>query len=200
MRVVKPMSHSVVSRWWNSAVPARSRTWSNRRRVHRSKRTGSHTFPARSSGYGSLVIIDFYFRTNESKMKNICLRSTLSVIGQSDDITCRMKRRYIDSYIQGLYHLHQNKVIHRDIKGQNVLLTTSAEVWWCCCCYFYCFCFRKNTKVLGETGRFRSVRSVGQDGGKEKHVHWHALLVRFEFHNLNLVLTNLSAICRLILI
>ena len=30
--------------------------------------------------------------------------------------------------LRGLSHLHQQKVIHRDIKGQNVLLTDHAEV------------------------------------------------------------------------
>lgn len=35
---------------------------------------------------------------------------------------------YVSNMFQGLDYLHQNKIIHRDIKGQNVLLTDEANI------------------------------------------------------------------------
>lgn len=42
--------------------------------------------------------------------------------------TSNTKANFRPSPPQGLAHLHAHKVIHRDIKGQNVLLTENAEV------------------------------------------------------------------------
>lgn len=64
----------------------------------------------------------FGFACNEY----LCVFSIAATKGQS------LKEEWI-AYIcreilRGLAHLHANKVIHRDIKGQNVLLTDNAEV------------------------------------------------------------------------
>ena len=46
---------------------------------------------------------------------------------QSDRLT--VTHEYLSyNVLQGLQHLHKHKVIHRDIKGQNVLLTENADV------------------------------------------------------------------------
>lgn len=48
-----------------------------------------------------------------------------SLVGPSSRLTSTHSRALLP---QGLAHLHAHKVIHRDIKGQNVLLTENAEV------------------------------------------------------------------------
>lgn len=52
--------------------------------------------------------------------------------------------------VQGLAHLHAHHVIHRDIKGQNVLLTENAEVKLGMCV----FCFGR--AVTAPAGREHS--------------------------------------------
>ena len=54
------------------------------------------------------------------------MNDVLQVISIGCLFYCPFKTCFFN--FQGVSHLHQNHVIHRDIKGQNVLLTESAEV------------------------------------------------------------------------
>ncbi|PWA29587.1 hypothetical protein CCH79_00008017 [Gambusia affinis] len=104
----------------------------------RSSRSGHEGLVMEFCGAGSVT--DLIKNTKGNSLKEdwnayICreiLRNRLHFMGSKVEIVTEESRKKTPSEaakgIKGLAHLHQHKVIHRDIKGQNVLLTENAEV------------------------------------------------------------------------
>ena len=67
-------------------------------------------------------------------MKEVKLRTEISVTVEFNESLLKARPGLILSncfcfnYFQGIEHLHRNFVMHRDIKGPNVMLTKGAEI------------------------------------------------------------------------
>lgn len=116
---------------------------------------------------------------NRSRTRQINYSTELAAHWPDDLFVCE----------QGLSHLHAHKVIHRDIKGQNVLLTENAEVklgtlkrnaeqftWPVfdilrCCFLFHCLIL-----FYFSCSWFWCECSAGPDCRTQEHLHRYSLL------------------------
>lgn len=75
--------------------------------------------------YLDCIQTDEYLNIVLEFMENGSLDSLIKKFGKINESLCAL---YVEQVLVGLEFLHENKIIHRDIKGGNILTTKEGEV------------------------------------------------------------------------